>query len=97
MKQLEKQDVLGAKQVKSILREKNIMNSLNHPFLLRMVSSFQDEHRLYLVLQLVPGGELYSLVTGGDQPGLERQPGPFLCCLRSRGLWLYARSQHLLP
>ncbi len=93
MKQLEKQDILRAKQVNCIIREKNIMNSLNHPFLLRMESSFQDEHRLYLVIQLVPGGELYSLVTGGDRPGLERHQARFYaaCVLEAFG-YMHVRN-----
>lgn len=71
MKAIEKKMLVQANQVKSVMREKTIMNSLNHPFLLHMASSFQDEYRLYLLLQFIPGGELYSLITatpGGIPP-----------------------------
>lgn len=91
MKQLEKDQLIRSQQVMSVMREKNIMQSLNHPFLLHMASSFQDQHRLYLVLQLIPGGELYSLVAGTN--GLPRDHARFYaaCILEAFG-YIHARS-----
>jgi len=69
LKEIEKRKLIQTNQVDNVFNEKNIMSSIKHPFLLSMVSSFQDEHYLYLLLELVPGGELFSLIyekfTGG--------------------------------
>jgi len=93
MKQLEKQQLIKGRQVNSIMREKMIMQSLNHPFLLHMASSFQDEHRLYLVLQLIPGGELFSLITGGDSPGLPRDHARFYAaCVLEAFAYMHVRN-----
>ena len=49
-------------QQRSVLREKELLCLLHHPFILNMVSSFQDDENLYLVLPLIQGGELFSVV-----------------------------------
>lgn len=56
-RQLLKQNLAGA-----VLREKNVMESIEHPLLLHMVSSFQDDNYLYFVLDLVLGGELFEFM-----------------------------------
>jgi serine/threonine protein kinase len=53
---------LDAKQARSVLREKEMLALLHHPFILHLVSSFQDENNLYLVLPVIQGGELFSVV-----------------------------------
>ena len=93
MKQLEKHQLIRGRQVKSVLREKSIMQSMNHPFLLHMASSFQDENHLYLVLQLIPGGELYSLVTGGDTKGVPREHARFYAaCVLDAFAYMHVRN-----
>ena len=44
------------------MNEKNIMAELNHPFLIEMKFSFESKESLIFVLELCPGGELFSLV-----------------------------------
>ena len=33
---------------------------LNHPFILHLEATFQDEHTLYMLIELVRGGELFN-------------------------------------
>jgi serine/threonine protein kinase len=40
------------------MNEKNLLAKLKHPFLVNMVASFQDRETLYLVMDLMPGGDL---------------------------------------
>jgi CRP-like cAMP-binding protein len=63
VKVIKKQRVLLMKQEKNVLREKDFLASLQHPFILGMVSSFQDPSDLYIVMPLVQGGELFSIVS----------------------------------
>ena len=55
-----KHDVIRLKQVEHVLSEKKILSSLNHPFIVRMPAAFQDSKNLYMVLELVIGGEIFS-------------------------------------
>ena len=59
LKSLKKDVLLDEDQIESTLLEKNILQSLNHPFLVGMVFCFQTQERVYFVLPFVRGGELF--------------------------------------
>lgn len=40
------------------MNEMSLLTRLKHPFLVNMVASFQDRETLYLVMDLMPGGDL---------------------------------------
>jgi len=44
------------------IREKNIMNQLSHPFIIKLFATFQDNAFVYLLLDMVSGGELWNLI-----------------------------------
>lgn len=48
------------------LNEKTILESISNPFLVQLVSSFQDTNNLYMVLEYVPGGELFTHLRNCD-------------------------------
>ena len=60
MKSLKKNVLLDEDQVESTLLEKNILQSLDYPFLVGMVFCFQTEERVYFVLPFIQGGELFQ-------------------------------------
>eukprot|EP00163_Fabomonas_tropica_P033203 TRINITY_DN861_c1_g1_i1.p1 TRINITY_DN861_c1_g1~~TRINITY_DN861_c1_g1_i1.p1 ORF type:complete len:329 (+),score=84.07 TRINITY_DN861_c1_g1_i1:450-1436(+) len=60
MKVLKKHEVVRLKQVEHILSEKEILTSVQHPFIVNLHKSFQDTKNLYMLLEYVPGGELFS-------------------------------------
>jgi protein kinase A len=62
LKSISKRRLLESHQTAAVKREKELLQLLSHPFILHLVSSFQDENYLYLVLPLVAGGELFSLL-----------------------------------
>jgi CRP-like cAMP-binding protein len=68
LKAIGKRKLLESKQEDSVVREKELLDLLQHPFILHLVSSFQDESNLYLLLPLIQGGELFSV--------LHRRKGP---------------------
>ena len=55
---MSKAKIIDKKSVDSILGEKNILSELHHPFIVNMIYSFQDHEYLYLVMDLLPGGNL---------------------------------------
>ena len=44
------------------MSEREVMSRCSHPFIVRMAASYQDGDALYMLLELVPGGELFSLL-----------------------------------
>ena len=58
MKIFLKSKLIDKKCVKSIIKERNLMSKINHPFIVNMHFSFQDNHYLYMILDLMKGGDL---------------------------------------
>lgn len=62
MKVLKKLEIVRLKQVEHTMNEKSILEKLDHPFIVNMFGSFQDPHNLYIVLEYVSGGEMFSFL-----------------------------------
>lgn len=60
LKMLKKSEIIRLKQVEHVKSEKEILLSIEHPFIVTLVSAFQDEKRLYMLMEFVNGGELFS-------------------------------------
>ena len=58
MKEMSKARVLSKKSVVSIMNERELLMELRHPFIVNMYYAFQDRENLYLVTDLMPGGDL---------------------------------------
>lgn len=57
-----KAELIQAHQAKGVVQEMTIMKQLNHPMLLRLVKTFQDDNFVYMMLGLVQGGELFNRI-----------------------------------
>lgn len=62
MKVLKKADVVKMKQVEHTINEKNTLENIQFPFMVNMLGSFQDSRNLYLVLEYISGGELFTFL-----------------------------------
>lgn len=60
LKILEKRNVIKTKQVEHTLNEKKILNTTSFPFLTSLVYSFKDNANLYIVLEFIAGGEMFT-------------------------------------
>ena len=58
LKEMSKVKIIDRKSEKSIKNEKEFLSELHHPFLVNMICSFQDKENLYLVMDLLNGGDL---------------------------------------
>jgi len=70
LKMLEKNEIIGHHQVEGVIREKNIMSSLDHPFVVNLISTFQDQSSLFMLIELVQGGELFSVIHTETRDGI---------------------------
>lgn len=42
--------------------ERTLLQAVNHPLIIRLWGAFQDQTNLYMVMEYVPGGELFNLL-----------------------------------
>ncbi|EQC32872.1 AGC protein kinase [Saprolegnia diclina VS20] len=57
-----KVNIVETHQQRNVLHEKSIINECEHPFVLKLYETFTDADQLYMLLELVQGGELWSLL-----------------------------------
>lgn len=60
MKIMKKCEILRLKQLEHIKSEVLLLSKLHHPFIVNLAGHLQDDKRLYLILDYVQGGELFS-------------------------------------
>ena len=58
MKEMDKLRILSKRSVHSVMNERGILEILKHPFIVNMLYAFQDRDNLYLVMDLMSGGDL---------------------------------------
>ena len=58
MKEMSKKKIIDKRSEKSIKSERNLLSKIYHPFIVNMHYSFQDKDNLYLVMDILTGGDL---------------------------------------
>jgi serine/threonine protein kinase len=58
MKEMSKAKIIDKKSEKSINYERELLSKMNHPFIVNMHYAFQDKENLYIVIDLLTGGDL---------------------------------------
>lgn len=64
IKRLKKSDMVNKNQVDHVRIERNILANTSNPFVVKMYYSFQSALYLYLVMEYLPGGDVFSLLQG---------------------------------
>ncbi|EDO19004.1 hypothetical protein Kpol_2002p75 [Vanderwaltozyma polyspora DSM 70294] len=62
LKVLKKHTVVKLKQVEHTNDERKMLSVVSHPFLIRMWGTFQDSEQVFMVMDYIEGGELFSLL-----------------------------------
>ncbi|KAF0741372.1 hypothetical protein Ae201684_003482 [Aphanomyces euteiches] len=62
IKVLAKEHVLRKKQLPNIEAERDILASVESPFVVKLFWTFQSPHNLFLVMEYLPGGDFMSLL-----------------------------------
>ena len=58
LKEMSKVKIIDRRSEKSIKGERDFLSILRHPFIVNMNCAFQDDENLYLVMDLLTGGDL---------------------------------------
>lgn len=62
LKVLKKHVIVKLKQVEHTNDERRMLSIVAHPFLIRMWGTFQDAEQIFMVMDYIEGGELFSLL-----------------------------------
>ncbi|KAL8216109.1 hypothetical protein R6Q57_022946 [Mikania cordata] len=62
IKMLKKMDILRKNDIERIVAERNILITVRNPFVVRFFYSFTSKDNLYLVMEYLNGGDLFSLL-----------------------------------
>ena len=62
MKIIKKKRITKPKQREHIYTEKDVLASISHPFVIKLMYSFQNETKIFFALEYCPGGELFFLL-----------------------------------
>ncbi|KAI2633486.1 kinase-like protein [Xylaria nigripes] len=58
LKYIRKDEIVRSESVRNIIRERRMLEHVNHPFICNLRYSFQDIEYMYLVVDLMSGGDL---------------------------------------
>lgn len=74
LKMLKKSVVLKLKQLDNLRNEKLIMEQLEHPFIPKLIGTFQDSRYIFMLMEFAHGGELFTrMKKQGCLPKFEAQ------------------------
>ena len=55
---MSKARIITKRSIKSVMNERQILTQLHNPFIVNMYYAFQDRDNLYLVMDMLSGGDL---------------------------------------
>lgn len=62
LKCLKKSEIIKLKQIEHVKSEKNILERINHPFIVNLKGTFQSPTHVFMLLDYACGGELFTLL-----------------------------------
>lgn len=66
MKTIKKNKIFIKKKINLIWTERNILVKVNHPFIVKLHSTFQTDSKFYFIMEYIPGGELFKYLRECD-------------------------------
>lgn len=104
LKCIKKDKVISSRLTEHVIREKEVMEHIRSPFLVSLASSFQDATNLYMLMQVVEGGELFNYLSERSSPLKEEEARFYAGCvilgleyLNDRGLcWRDLKPENIL-
>ena len=72
-----KNDLYQEGQITAVIREKQILSETNHPFIVSLISTYQDPTFVYFLTEFIQGGELFSLIHKEEGSGMDEDEAKF--------------------
>jgi len=57
-----KRELIDHHQAEGVCRERAVMSKIDHPFVIKLVNTCQDKQSVFMLLNLVQGGELFNVM-----------------------------------
>ena len=93
LKEISKVKVIDKKSINSIIYERELLSRINHPLIINLHYAFQDYNNLYLVLDLLTGGDLrYQIGHHKRQYFSEQQTKFFISCIISALYYIHSKN-----
>lgn len=67
VKMSKKYEIIRLKQVEHIKNEVSLLKRVNHPGVVNLITYFHDDTKLYIVMEYVEGGEMFSHLQNAGQ------------------------------
>ncbi|KAI8103635.1 hypothetical protein M9435_004970 [Picochlorum sp. BPE23] len=104
LKCIKKEKVIASKLTEHVVREKQVMEHLQSPFLVSLAASFQDRRHLYMLMRLAEGGELFNYLSNRSSSLSENEAKFYAGCvvmgldyLHERGVsWRDLKPENIL-
>lgn len=88
-----KYELVENNMAQGVVQEKEIMAMLKHPFIISLVNTYQDKYRVYMLLEMVQGGELYSRLHSRRHDGVSEKDAQFYASVILEGLdFMHAKN-----
>lgn len=90
MQVLDKATLLSSHMAAQVKREIQIMTQLHHPFIVDLREVFPSREKIFMVMELVPGGELFDQIIAS---------GPLKVPSVGRHVWFNCGcgAEHVVP
>ena len=90
-----KAQLIDSGQANGVINEKNITARMDHPFVMTLVNAHQDDACVYMVMDLLQGGELGSVMHAKDTPYMDEDSAKFYAAGILEGL-SYMHRRHFV-
>jgi len=89
-----KHHLIETNQVKVCIDEKHLLQNLRHPFVVDLVNAYQDSRAVYMLLEYLPGGELYMVLNPleGQSVLPEEQAKFYALCVADALAYIHSRN-----
>ena len=97
MKCMQKQQIVNYKLSANILYEKQMMVESDHPFVLKLFRTFQDDNLLMMLLEIVPGGEFFTYLQGCPGNHVSSDHARFISmCVVAVFDYIHEKGKHII-
>ena len=93
LKCMKKMEIIKSKQTDHIMNEIKILGMISHPFIITFDGFCQDDKYIYLSLELVNGGELFTYLRGIGKFGVEQS---MFYCSQIVSIFEYLHSKNIV-